>query len=136
VRRHPLYPLLSTLNSRPLREAKTPWPVVIFLAGFGLAVVALAYYYLLPAAEAVVSAKQSGDHTGQRAISATAALLLAVCLLVLICGIFMTFRIGRYFFPRTTAPRTKTKYVDAWAESAKRMPTPPPDEESDPKAET
>ena len=120
---------------RHARPARAPWPVIVFLAGFGLAVVGLAYYYLLPAAEAVVSAKQAGDTKGQRAISATAALLLAVLLIVLICGIFMTFRIGRYFFPRNTAPRTKTKYVDAWAESAKRMPTPPPEDEEETRAE-
>ncbi|HYE19018.1 MAG TPA: hypothetical protein VEA69_11270 [Tepidisphaeraceae bacterium] len=125
--RPPFHPPSSLLHHRSPRQAKAPWPVVVFLAGFGLAVVGLAYYYLLPAAEAVVSAKQAGDHKGQRAISATAALLLAVLLIVLICGIFMTFRIGRYFFPRNTGPRVKTQYVDAWAESAKRMPTPPPD---------
>jgi hypothetical protein len=90
---------------------------------FGL--VALAYYYLLPAHRAFLQAKQQGDEHGVHAISATSALLFAVVMLILVSGLLMTFRIGRLFFPRNAPPRTRTKYVDAWAESGKRMETPP-----------
>jgi hypothetical protein len=56
-------------------------------------------------------------------------LVLAILLFILIAGMMLTFRIGRLFFPRQTPPRTQTKYVDAWAESAKRMPVPPDEDE-------
>jgi hypothetical protein len=64
-------------------------------------------------------------------LRAYASLLLAIILIVLICGLLLTVRIGRFFFPRPAAPRTRTKYVDAWSESAKRMETPPDDDDDD-----
>ena len=105
--------------------ARPFWPVLIFLIGFTAGIVALAYYYLIPALQTFHQARESGDKTGAKAITATSALLLAVLLLILVAGILLTFRIGRLFFPRNTAPRAKTVYTDAWAESAKRMKTPP-----------
>ena len=124
-------PRLHSAIPRQRRPGRAPWSVVAFLALYAVGVTALAYYYILPATQALVTAKQQHDAHGQRAISATATLLLMVVLLVLISGIFVTFRVGRYFFPRKTGPRTVTKYVDAWAESGKRMPTPPADEEGE-----
>jgi hypothetical protein len=41
----------------------------------------------------------------------------------------LTFRFGRLFFPRAGGQRVKTQYVDAWAESAKRLRVPPDNEE-------
>jgi hypothetical protein len=76
----------------------------------------------------IAQARHDGDKPGQHAISATSALLMTVVLLILVAGLLLTFRIGRLFFPRNAPPRTKTQYVDAWAESAKRMETPPPEE--------
>ncbi len=114
--------------ARRTRHGKAPWAAIIFLSLFGIGLALLARYYLLGALEAYNAAAKNADAAGQHAITATSTLLLAIILVVLISGLFMTFRIGRFFFPRKTAPRTKTKYVDAWSESAKRMPTPPPDE--------
>lgn len=114
---------------RPLRPARTPWAAVAFLAAFAAGLALLSHYYLLPALRTFLTARQQGDKTGAQAITATSALLLAVILVILIAGILLTFRIGRFFFPRKTEPRTKTKYVDAWAESAKRMEVPPDPEE-------
>ena len=34
---------------------------------------------------------------------------------------------GRFFMPRKSPPRTRTHYPDAWEESARRTPTPPPE---------
>ena len=84
----------------------------------------LANVYLLPASRAFFEAKQQGDRAGAKAISATSALLLAVILVILVTGIVLTFRVGRMFFPRAAGPRTRTKYVDVWAESGKRMKVP------------
>lgn len=100
----------------------------MFLLAFTVGLVVLTYYYLFPALAAFVEARESGDRRGATAISGTAALLLAVVLFILLCGLILTFRFGRFFFPRNAPPRVKTKYVDAWAESAKRMKTPPEEE--------
>ena len=48
------------------------------------------------------------------------ALLFALVLVILISGLILTFRIGRFFFPRPSGPRVQTKHVDAWAEAGKR----------------
>jgi hypothetical protein len=58
-------------------------------------------------------------------------LLLALVLVILVCGILLTFRFGRFFLPRHREPSGPTKYVDAWAESAKRMPTPSASEDDE-----
>ena len=112
-------------HPRRRRPAHSQWAVLVFLSAFTLGLIALAYYYLLPALEAFIRAKEQGDKTGTKAISATGALLLSIILLILLVGVLLTFRIGRFFFPRKVEPRVKTKYVDAWAESAKRMEVPP-----------
>jgi hypothetical protein len=115
----------AALHPRAERPARTPWSVLAFLILFSLGLIALTYYYLLPAHRAFLQAKQDNDKPGLHAISATSALLMAVVLIILITGLLLTFRIGRLFFPRNSPPRTKTQYVDAWAESGKRMETPP-----------
>jgi hypothetical protein len=115
------------IHSRHRRPGRSQWAVLVFLIAFTAGLVALAYYYLLPAHRAFLAARRQGDQHGLHAISATSALLLAVVMLILVSGLLITFRIGRLFFPRNTPPRTKTQYVDAWAESAKRMETPPED---------
>ena len=117
------------LESDPRRRVRTPWAVLAFLAAFAVGIVFLSTYYLLPALEAFTQAHRAGDQTGKKAISATSALLLSVILIILLAGLVLTFRVGRFFFPRQTPPRTRTKYVDIWAESGKRMEAPPVDEE-------
>ncbi|MDB5319998.1 MAG: hypothetical protein JWN40_1629 [Phycisphaerales bacterium] len=113
------------IHPRRRRPARTQWGVLAFLVLFTLGLIALTYYYLLPAHRAFLKAKADGDQHGVHAISATSALLMAVILIILISGLLLTFRIGRLFFPRNAPPRTKTQYIDAWAESGKRMETPP-----------
>jgi hypothetical protein len=103
--------------------------VLAFLAAFAVFIVFLSTYYLLPALEAFVQAHRAGDQTGKKAISATSALLLSVILIILLSGLILTFRVGRFFFPRQSPPRTRTKYVDIWAESGKRMQAPPAEDE-------
>jgi hypothetical protein len=115
-------------SSRPHRLGRVHYGVLFFLIAFTTFLIFLSSYYLLPALRTFLEAKESGDKRGVHAISATSALLLAVLLVILITGLILTFRIGRFFFPRKTPPRTQTKYVDAWSESAKRMETPPPGE--------
>jgi hypothetical protein len=114
---------------RERRLGRTQWGVLIFLAGFAVGLLVLANVYLIPASRAFFEAKEQGDKTGTKAISATSALLLAVILFILVTGLILTFRVGRMFFPRATGPRVRTKYVDVWAESGKRMEVPGEGEE-------
>ena len=51
--------------------------------------------------------------------------MLIVVLFVLFAGLVLTFRLGRFLFPRQPTARAKpTEYVDAWAEAGRRMKTP------------
>jgi hypothetical protein len=117
---------------RGRRLGRTQWGVLVFLTGFAVGLLVLADLYLIPASRAFFEAKKLGDQTGTKAISATSALLLAVILFILVVGIILTFRVGRMFFPRATGPRVRTKYVDAWAESGKRMEVPGEGEDDSP----
>jgi len=56
-------------------------------------------------------------------------MLLAIILFILIAGIILTFRFGRYFTPRLGEKAKPTEYVDAWAESGRRVSVPPRNEE-------
>ena len=116
-------PIKTANASQRLRRSL--WATVAFLGGFGVLIVLVANYFLIPAADAA----RTADHVGRRQLSAVAMLMLAVLLFVMIVGLLMTFRIRRFFQPRELPTRTKTEHVDAWAESARRMTVPDSDEE-------
>ena len=109
------------------RAGRTPWAVLLFLVGFATLIIFVSFYYLMPAMKAALSAGPSQ----RRHLAAHSSLLMALILLILFVGLLMTFRIGRFFFPRSTPPPAKTKYVDAWAESAKRVSVPDEDDEDE-----
>ena len=93
------------------------WAMVAYLLGFAVLITFIAWYYLIPALEAATSATPNQ----RQQLSAYSLLLMAVVLLIVFVGIVLTFRVSRYFFPRPPHRRTQTEYVDAWAESAKRL---------------
>ena len=106
---------MSSIHQPRLR---TPWGVIVFMLSFALLISWVSRYYLIPA---MIAAKDATS-TEKRWLVASSRLLLVVILFVIVAGIFLTFRVGRFFFPRPTQPkRQPTQYVDAWAESAKRM---------------
>lgn len=94
------------------------WPTLWFLLGYVVLLAIIGRYYLFPALDAWVQAPPEG----RRLLSAHSALLLSILLLILVSGMALTFRIGRFFFPRVGETPTRTKYVDAWAEAGKRTP--------------
>ena len=94
--------------------------MVVFLGGFAAILIGVCYYYLFPA----MNAAHDATPVEKRTLMAYSRLMLAVVLFVLFGLFLMTFRVGRFFFPRASAPRTKTKYVDAWAEAGKRAQPP------------
>jgi hypothetical protein len=105
------------------REARIHWSALVFLILFTIGAMWIAYYAMKPAAEVAQTASDAEKHR----IVAWFRLLLAVLLFILFAGVVLTFRFGRLFFPRTGGPRVKTQYVDAWAESGKRLRVTPDD---------
>ena len=91
------------------------------MLGFALLIVFVSRWYLIPA----LAASQTATRIEKRQLAAHSWLLLAIILFILVAGILLTFRFGRYFIPRAGEPQKPTKYVDAWAESAKRVSVPP-----------
>jgi heme/copper-type cytochrome/quinol oxidase subunit 2 len=99
------------------RFRRSMWAMVAYLVGFAILITFIAWYYLIPAMDAARNATANQ----RQQLSAYSLLLMAILLLVVFVGIVLTFRVSRYFFPRPPGSRTQTKYVDAWAESAKRL---------------
>jgi hypothetical protein len=111
----------------PCRSGRVVWATLAFMVGFVVLLVFISNWYLIPAFKAASTA------TGveKRALVAHSRLLLALVLLILISGILLTFRFGRYFIPRVGEKTKPTQYVDAWAESAKRVSVPPRETEDE-----
>ena len=109
------------LSPRRHSSGRSLWAAVVFLFSFTVLLIAICYYFLFPALEALKGATPD-DKLKLRAWS---SLLMAVMLFILVVGLLMTIRIGRFFFPKPDVPRVYTKHVDAWAEAGKRMEMPP-----------
>jgi len=105
------------------------WSTLAFLVVFTVVLIGISYYVLIPGLEAV--SRDGVTPQEKRSLVAWYRLLLCVLLFILFAGIVLTFRFGRFFFPRPTEPRTPTVYTDAWAESAKRMKVPPEGDEDE-----
>lgn len=122
-----LLPTASPAERRQPRCAgRIVFQVVIYLAGFCILLMVVSRYYLIPAIEAT----RNASHEQRRALSASATLVLAVVLFVMLAGWLVTFRIGRFFRPPIVKRGKPTDYVDAWEESARRLKMPPEEEES------
>jgi hypothetical protein len=107
------------------RSGRTIWALVAFLAGFSLLIWVVSDRFLIPA----MAAARDATDLQKRQLMATARLLLAVVLMILSVAIILLFQIRRFFFPRQRPEKQKTEYIDAWAESARRMTTPPDDKQ-------
>ena len=105
---------------QPAPPERKPWAILAFLVGFLVLLVFICFYYLLPA----LREYQHASHAYQQQMRAWSTLLLAILLIILLCGLMLTFRIGRFFFPRRDVRRTQTHYVDAWAEAGRRLEPP------------
>jgi hypothetical protein len=103
------------------RPGRIYWATLAFLIGFAVLIYVISDWYLLPAMDAA----QHANTAEKKTLAAHARLLLAVVLVILVSGIVLTFRFGRFFLPRRREPRSSTPYVDAWAESARRLEVPP-----------
>ena len=97
------------------------------MAGFAILLAFISRWYLIPAMQAV----QTAQGVEKRQLVAHSRLLLAIVLFILVAGLLLTFRFGRYIAPRLGEKQKPTQYPDAWAESAKRVSVPPRDEDDD-----
>ena len=110
---------------RVRRSGRIYWPTLAFLLGFAVLIYVISDWYLLPAMDAA----RDADAAGRRSLAAYSRLLLAIVLVILVAGILLTFRFGRFFLPGQGERRRPTQYVDAWRESANRIKVPPRDDE-------
>ena len=108
---------------RDYRIWRAPWALILFLLGFFALLIIVSRYYLIPAFTVLPGASP----VERKWLSAASMLLMSVVLFTIIVGLVLVFRIRRYFVPPPRV-RTKTQYVDAWAESAKRMEDAPPED--------
>lgn len=104
------------------------WSVLAFLSAFMLILALAGWMYLIPAAAAM----EHADATQRLWLRDTSRLMLAAILVTLGCILVICFRVGRFFLPRPLNRRTRTQYIDAWAEAGRRMQTPPDDAETPP----
>ena len=93
---------------------------VLFLVTSGVVIFLVSFNYLIPA----MRATQGADPDDRKALSATAWLIMAVILTFLFILMLLVFRMGQFFLPRSRERAKPTEYVDAWAESAKRIDVP------------
>jgi hypothetical protein len=91
--------------------------VVAFLVGFGVLLFFIVHYYLIPALQAAGQATPRE----RRILSVQSRLVLTLILFILLVGLILVFRVGRFFFPRHRQRPKPTNYPDAWAESARRV---------------
>ncbi|HZK81474.1 MAG TPA: hypothetical protein VFC46_10415 [Humisphaera sp.] len=111
-------------SHRKERPARSITAVLIYLIGFVILLLVVSHYYLFPAIEAT----RGASHIQRQALSAYATLVLAIVLFILLVGLLLTFKIGRFFRPRQVPRAKPTKYVDAWEESGRRLKLPEKDE--------
>ena len=105
------------------------WAPVLFLLAFLVATAVLAFFFLEPA----LRIANEGTPEARRRITAYGALALCILILILLAGLLMTMRMGRSVALLATPKRNKpTVYPDAWAESAKRIEVPAPEDMESP----
>jgi len=100
------------------------WAPVLFLLGFLVATGVTAYFFLEPA----LRIANEGTAEDRRRVTAYGLLAISIMILILLVGLVMTMRMGKVgslLAPKRSKP---TVYPDAWAESAKRMEVPAPED--------
>jgi hypothetical protein len=113
-------PRLATCG-RPHRHYGRISALAAFLCGSFALLLVVCHQYLLPAMSLVPGA----DAPARKQLAAISLLVLIVVLTALLGLLIVAVRPGRLFLPRKGPSRQRTHYVDAWAESARRLRSPP-----------
>ena len=87
---------------QPYSTRRLIWASAAFLIGFAVLISVLAKWWLLPATAAMAQADEAGRHT----LSAYSTLLMILVLLILLTGLFLVFRVGRFFVGTSDAPKS------------------------------
>lgn len=104
---------------RPSRVGRIYWAMAAYLGGFVILIGLLVRYFILPGL-AVLNDPATSEAQRNR-LGAVAALLMVLVLILLLVGLVLVFRVRRYFHEHSSR-RQQTVCVDAWAESANRVP--------------
>jgi hypothetical protein len=107
---------MGRCRSHP-RPGRTLVAVLFYMLGFALLLAIVSSYYLVPA----LIARHTALPDERRLLAANSTLILALLLFILLVGLLLTFRIGRWFFPRTRDPIQPTEYIDVWKEAGRRL---------------
>lgn len=107
------------------RFSRSLWAFLGFLGGATLILYFTVDRFLIPA----LQLSHNLDTPARKQLAAISSLVLAVVLVCLLAGLILTVRPARFFFPRKPPTRSPTTYTDAWSESARRMQTPPEEED-------
>jgi len=99
------------------RQGRTSFAVLAFLLVFAILLIGVSEFYLIPA----IGAAKDATPSDKAKLVAVSRLLLALVLFILFVGLLLTFRVGRFFFPRSSSPRTQTRYINAWEEAGRRL---------------
>ncbi len=122
------------------RGGRSIIPLLVYLFSFVVLLIFVSRFYLFPAIEAAHAtmkarptsaptsasrlAVEKADKLRLDTLSAQATLVLAIVLFVLLAGLLLTFRIGRFFRVSPDSRPKPTRYVDAWEESGRRLKLP------------
>ena len=104
-------------NSRSSAAGAVYARLIAFLLGFAGLLLFVCHYYLIPA----MYAARTATPRDKRVLEAHSRLVLAIVLFILLVGLLLSFRIGRFFFPRPRIRAKPTDYPDAWAAAGQRM---------------
>ena len=99
------------------RVSRIVFSVAVFLSFVRGVLWITLHRFLLPAA----AAAHGSDPASRKLLVAVSWMVLLILLLSLFTLFVVLFRPGRMFLPRKSSPRTRTPYVDAWAEAGRRL---------------
>src|ERR1051325_3763334 len=103
-----------------MRFTRPFFPLIGFMLAAWVILFLVTDIFLIPA----LRVANGADAIAKKQLAAISALVLAIILTCLLAILMLVLRPGRFFLPRKSEPRGRTRYVDAWAEAGQRMDVP------------
>ena len=108
-----------------MRFTRPFFPLIGFMLAAWIILFLVTDLFLIPA----LRVANGADSLARKQLAAISALVLAIILTCLLAIVFLVLRPGRFFMPRKSEPKVRTRYVDAWAEAGQRIEVPEEEEE-------
>jgi hypothetical protein len=108
-----------------MRFTRPFFPLIGFMLAAWVILFMVTDLFLIPA----IRVASGADTIARKQLAAISALVLTIILTSLLAILLLVLRPGRFFLPRKTDPKVRTKYVDAWAEAGQRLEVPKEEEE-------